>query len=95
MCYLAVPLATFAARTAALSDEFVKTRDAVLRPTSLCLPATVGTSRLLQSQLLACYGLKSVAKGSGPVIVRSKLGLLQASLGTRNELCVPSTKRAP
>jgi hypothetical protein len=95
VCYLAVPLAAFAARTAAVSDEFVKTQDAVLRPTSLCLPATVGTSRQLQSQLLACYELKSVAKGSGPVIVRSKLGLLQASLGARNRLCAPSTKRAP
>jgi len=95
VCYSAVPLATFATRIAALSDDFAKTRDAVLRPTGLCLPATVGTSRRLQSQLLACYELKSAAKGSGPVIARSKLGLLQASLGARNQLCAPSTKSPP
>lgn len=92
VCYSAVPSGTFAVRTAAISDRFAKGRDVVVRPTSLCLPATVARSGPLQTQLLACYELRSVAEGSGPVIVRSKLGLLQASLSARNELCQPATK---
>jgi hypothetical protein len=92
VCYSAVPTGTFAVRGAAISDGFAKTRDVVVRPTSLCLPATVARSGPLQSQPLACYELRSAAKGSGPVVVRSRLGLLQASLSARNELCTPATK---
>jgi hypothetical protein len=92
VCYSAVPPpGRFAVRTVTISDEFAKTRDVVLGPVRFCLPATVGTSKQIQSQSLACYEVKSVAKGSAPVVVRSKFGLFQASLGPRRRLCVPST----
>ena len=92
VCYSALPSGTFAVRTAAVSDRFARTQDAVVRLTSLCLPATVARSGPFQSQLLACFELRSDAKGPGPVIVRSRLALLQASLSARNELCTPAIK---
>jgi hypothetical protein len=92
VCYAIVPLARFLSRGATVADEWQKSRDTVLIASSLCLPATVGTSRPRQTMLLACYTLKSDARGSGLAVVRSRLALLQASVGARDRLCTPSTK---
>ena len=94
VCYSMRLIDRFAPRSASVADEFFgKTRDLLLRPSGICLPASLGAPRPLESEFLACYTVKSVARVvSRPIVVRTTLALLQASLGLRNELCQLSTK---
>jgi len=94
-CYSIRPGEPFKQQLAAVADQFVttETKDFVIAPNSVCAPAMVDTSRPLQSLLLTCYGIKSVAKARS-FVVRSKFALLKASLGTRGQVCVPSVKKS-
>jgi hypothetical protein len=89
-CYSVRPPGS-AARKVAVADSFSRSDDQLGPLTSLCAPASVDDSTVVQPRLLACYQLTSVAR-SQPAIVRSRFGLLKASPGLRRQLCVPSTR---
>jgi hypothetical protein len=89
-CYLSTAGA-FKKRYVLVSDAFKATRDLVTAPTSVCAPAVIDTtSRPLQNRVLACYDIDSRVTANSILVGRSKFGLFKASVGTRDQLCLPS-----
>lgn len=90
MCYAARP-GQSSARSILVADRFGRSGDELGTVTSVCAPASLDGSRVLQRRLFACYRLTSSMR-SRPAIVRSRLALLKSSSGLRRQLCVPSTR---
>jgi hypothetical protein len=94
LCYKISPARPFERRDGVkVVDQFGGAGDSVLAPQTLCAPTRKNGSALIQPRVhLLCYGVKSGVRGR-PATFRTQYGVLRSTIGTRNQLCVPSLKR--
>lgn len=94
LCYKISPGRPFERRNGVkVVDQFGGAGDTILVPQTLCVPTRKNRSRLIQPRVhLVCYSAKSGVRGR-PASFRTQYGVLRSTIGTRNQLCVPSLKR--
>ena len=76
-------------------DQFGKVGGSALQPLSLCAPAQINGSPLINATThLVCYGIKlgpTVKKT--PVAIHNRFGVANATVFLRQSLCMPSAKK--
>jgi len=76
-------------------DQFGQAGGSALQPLSLCAPAGINGSQLVNATThLVCYGVKlgpQVKKT--PVSIRNRFGVASATVVARQSLCVPTIKK--
>ena len=76
-------------------DQFGQAGGSALQPLSLCAPAQINESALINAKThLVCYGAKlGPAVKAKHVWLRNRFGLEQGTVFARQSLCVPSVKK--
>ena len=94
VCY-SVKSAQIPTHPVSVLDQFGKVGGSALQPLSLCAPAQINGSALINARThLVCYGIKlgpTVKKT--PVVIHNQFGVANATVYLRQSLCVPSTKK--
>ncbi len=94
-CFLVKPQSQTPTHPITVIDQFGQAGGSALQPLSLCAPAGINGSPLLNATThLVCYGVKlGPAVKARHVWLNNRFGLSQGTVFLRQSLCVPSLKK--
>ena len=94
-CFTVKPQSQIPTHPITVIDQFGQAGGSALQPLSLCAPARINGSPLLNARIhLVCYGVKlGPAVKAKHVWLRNRFGLSQGTVFLRQSLCVPSLKK--
>ena len=94
-CFLVKPQSQIGAHSITVIDQFGQAGGSALQPLTLCAPAGINGSPLLNAAThLVCYGIKlGPAVKAKHVWLNNRFGLSQGTAFLRQSLCVPSIKK--